>query len=48
MEDIIELVDIKFSYDPEAERNALDGVSFQIKKASGWRSSVTTVLVNQR
>ncbi|PAB00908.1 energy-coupling factor ABC transporter ATP-binding protein [Enterococcus canintestini] len=32
MEDIIELVDIKFSYDPEAERNALDGVSFQIKK----------------
>ncbi|EOT38945.1 MULTISPECIES: energy-coupling factor ABC transporter ATP-binding protein [Enterococcus] len=32
MEDIIELVDIKFSYDPEAERNALDGVSFRIKK----------------
>lgn len=32
MEDIIELVDIKFSYDPEAERNALDGVSFSIKK----------------
>ncbi|BCA86757.1 energy-coupling factor transporter ATP-binding protein EcfA1 [Enterococcus saigonensis] len=32
MEDIIELVDIQFSYDPEAERNALDGVSFSIKK----------------